>query len=360
MGKIATIITKIREMATSEDFIAKHKEHKQFFTRKHHKIEPADVIFFILSLIKTTLDFEILHYCNQCEMQDVVASSITKARKKISFTAFEELLDFMAKNIEATNKFKGYRVLAIDGMQGEMQRTPELMDKYNRNNASYPMFHAVAVFDVLNKIFLAATFLPAPTDERKAAIDLLKKLSDDNKEIITVDRGFPSLALIQQFEKSGKKFVMRVSKSFLKEVNEFTQSDKTDETRHIDYNKRRSATNKVNNVILPYSFDLRCVKIFLSSGEIETLVTNLSDDEFNSSEIGELYNLRWRIETSYNHLKNAVYVEDFVGVLENSILQEFYATLLIYNLSILFKNEAQEIYEKKTETNKICACYKPY
>lgn len=347
MEKIIDIIGKMKETAKDREFVNKHKNKKTSFGRKSGKIDPCDIMFFVMSLIKTTLDFEIMHYCRYSSMENVVASSISKARKKLKYSAFEELLEVVTKEMPITNKFKGYRVSAIDGMEGELQKTPELMKKYNGNHGQYPMFHAVAVYDVLNKMFLKATFLPAPTDERKAAIDLIEKLSDEKNEIILVDRGFPSIALLQQFDKSGKKFVMRVSKSFLKEVNEFSQSKENDSTIHIDYDKRRGATSRIKNVVLPYAFDLRCIKITLSGGEIETLITNLPSDEFSITDIASLYNMRWGIETSYNHLKNAVHVEDFVGVLENSIIQEFYASLIFYNIATLFSEEAQNIYDSK-------------
>jgi hypothetical protein len=350
METIENIIETIRKMACDSEYIGRHKGKGTYFGRSSGKIAPHDVIFFVMSLIKTTLDFEVLNYIEDSRMQNVVASSITKARKKLSYTAFSELLDVITPMISGNVLHKGYRVLAVDGMQGELPKTPELMEKYNGTDSLYPKFHAVAVYDVLNKMYINASFHPAPTDERKAAADLVSMLPKDANDIILFDRGFPSLALIQTLEKAEKKYVMRVSTSFLTEVNDFIASDKTDETLKIDYLKRRGKNGRVSNVELPFCFSLRCVKVALSSGETETLITNLSEKEFDSGDTAQLYNMRWGIETSYNHLKNAVRIEDFVGILENSILQEFYASLLIYNLSVLFADKAQEIYEgKKTE-----------
>jgi IS4 transposase len=89
------------------------------------------------------------------------------------------------------------------------------------------------------------------------------------------------------------------------------------------------------------------VKIELDSGEIEItclpVITNLSKEEFSRKDIGELYNLRWKIETGFLHLKYAVRVEDFMGIKENSIKQEFFASLFKTNLFMLFVNVADEI-----------------
>ncbi len=57
--------------------------------------------------------------------------------------------------------------------------------------------------------------------------------------------------------------------------------------------------------------------------------------------VGHLYPLRWGIEVGFNHLKNALYLEAFVGIKENSIKQEFYSILIKYNIIMLFTEEAK-------------------
>ena len=52
---------------------------------------------------------------------------------------------------------------------------------------------------------------------------------------------------------------------------------------------------------LPYSFDLRCVRIFLKSKQQEILITNLPREEFKRKDAGHLYPLRWGIEVGFNH-----------------------------------------------------------
>jgi len=101
---------------------------------------------------------------------------------------------------------------------------------------------------------------------------------------------------------------------------------------------------------LPYSFDLRCVKVILPNGNTEILITNLPKDVFKRKDIETLYLLRWGIETSFNHLKNAINIEEFVGIKENSIKQEFYSILIKYNLVMQYIEEAKTVeylYKKK-------------
>lgn len=340
---IKNIIIKINEMTSNEQFQKNHKTSENDFIRKR-KLSFQSVIFFVLGLVSTTLDFEVLNFCKKADISSISAAALSKARDKINYRAFRDLLKETQKLIPQKNKFKGYKVIAVDGIKGELPNTPELMSKYKPSkNTNYPQFHAVAAFDVLNCCFIDADFLPSPTNERKIAYELLAVNTSTDKEIYLYDRGFPSVSLIQQLNKLEKKFVMRVSSSFLKEVNEFSRLNSKDKLVHIDFDAKRARASEVKNVDFPYSFELRCVKIELRSKKTEILITNLPKSEFSRKDIGNLYGSRWGIETNFNHLKNAIFVEDFVGIKENSIKQEFYATLIKYNLFLLFVGEAELI-----------------
>lgn len=243
--------------------------------------------------------------------------------------------------IPAQNKYKGYNIIAVDGVKGELPNTKEIKDNYKLSKGClYPQFHAVTSFDVLNSKFIDAQIEMETANERKLACKLLEN-HIPGKDIILYDRGFASVALIQKLEEKGIYFVARVSKSFIKEINESTKQKTLDKTIHIDYTQERAKKSKVKDVKLPYSFDLRCVRIFLKSKQQEILITNLPREEFKRKDAGHLYSLRWGIEVGFNHLKNALYLEAFVGIKENSIKQEFYSILIKYNIIMLFTEEAK-------------------
>ena len=87
-------------------------------------------------------------------------------------------------------------------------------------------------------------------------------------------------------------FVMRVSSSFLKEVNAFRKSKYVDRVIHIEYSEHRATQNHVHSDGIS-QFDLRCVRVKLPSGEDEILVTNLDRKDFPKRDIKEIYRLRW-------------------------------------------------------------------
>ena len=344
--EIGKIIRKIKEVVENQDFINAHKKKSKDFTRKV-KLGFPDVINFVLGKTGNTLGLEQMKFSQKSGIE-VSPSAITQARAKVKYTAFKSLLIETSKTIEPKNLYKGYRVTSFDGMQGELPRTKELMEKYRPTSVSeYPMFHALAEYDVLNCIYTNAIFASAPANERELVCQLLEKHDYPKEEIFLLDRGFPGIEVIQQLEQNSQKYIMRISTSFLRETNEFIKSKSVDKVIYVEYDKRRKSTSRSSFTGDEFAFTLRCVKIDLPNGKYEVLITNLLKEEMSRSEIGDLYNLRWRIETAFLDLKYAVHVEDFLGKKEELIKQEFFASLIQANVSMLFMEVANNIVVSK-------------
>jgi hypothetical protein len=83
------------------------------------------------------------------------------------------------------------------------------------------------------------------------------------------------------------------------------------------------------NEFYPISF--RIVRFKISDDSYETIITNLAHSEFSSSEIKELYHMRWGIETSFRELKYAIGLTSFHAKKTDCIEQEVFAKLIMYN-----------------------------
>lgn len=110
------------------------------------------------------------------------------------------------------------------------------------------------------------------------------------------------------------------------------------------------------------TYNLRVIKFPLDSGEIETLITDLTEDMFTVEDFKCLYFRRWPIETRYDIIKTKLQLENFTGKTVLSVLQDFYASMFLSNMATFAKyitdaeiqkdNENKELkYEYKTNIN---------
>lgn len=342
METLQLILESILDAIEEESFRKKYVKGENAFIR-NRKMPLKDAVLFVLCNTRTQLSEEIYNFCEKAKLSQVTAAAVVKARAKIDSRAFEYLLEVCNRNIKKIKTYKGRRILAVDGMKGELPKTSELMAKNSRKKDLFPTFHAMIIHDLLNDYYTQGVFEVGVVNEREVARRLLEKWASDEGEIYIYDRGFPEVTLIQLLEEKGKSYVMRISSSFLIELQKIAEKGSEDEIIHIDYDRWKGK----NKGKVAYSFDVRMVKIELSSGESELLITNLSQEEFSRKELGELYGMRWGIETSFEKLKYSLFIENFISKKEDSIRQEFYASLIAYNLCSSLINEMGKAYNAK-------------
>ncbi len=85
------------------------------------------------------------------------------------------------------------------------------------------------------------------------------------------------------------------------------------------------------NLFYPISF--RVVRFILPHGAYETVITNLSAADFPPVEIKSMYNRRWGIETSFRALKYTVGLTNFHAKRRESITQEIFERMIMYNFA---------------------------
>ncbi|MGI6529839.1 MAG: transposase [Clostridia bacterium] len=213
------------------------------------------------------------------------------------------------------------------------------------------------IYDVCNEFILDISINRNNFDERAVAeknIDNIAEIIEDKAFIVLFDRGYPSIEnMLNRFEK-GQKFLMRLSSSqFKREQSSMTSDDeiieiKFDQTRINPYRNTEFA-EKLRTV---GSMFVRFVRMHLSSGETEYLATNLSQEEFNTKEISDLYFMRWAIETVYDTLKNKLEIENFTGTKPLLIEQDIYATVYLCNIIQDVIRDAEESLKREGKLNK--------
>jgi hypothetical protein len=99
---------------------------------------------------------------------------------------------------------------------------------------------------------------------------------------------------------------------------------------------------------------VRLVRVALSSGITEVLITNLWEaDGYETAAFKELYNKRWGVETGLSTAKNLLQLESMSGQTEQSVYQDFYATILMTNLaSLLVRQGTETVQEQRRQSRK--------
>lgn len=301
------------------------------------------------------------------DLDTVSKGAYTQARANIKHEAFKELETDVRDKFYADydyNRFKGYRLLAIDGsmitlpINEETKKefgTIKVSNQYKDKDKSIVQARASLLYDVLNHIIIDSTITNNKTHEIKIAIDthLLQVKKDD---LIIFDRGYPSYELFARIiHKTQADFVARIKQGMYKKYTDVL-FDKNSKVNDIVVTLTPS-TKEVNKICkeyeLPESIKIRFVKVVLDNGDVEVLATSVLDKTaISTQEFKDLYFNRWNIETYYDIMKNRLSLENFSGTTVLSIKQDFYATMFISNLESVLSHGLDEELKNEKENKR--------
>lgn len=308
-------------------FLCLSRNDPNYFTRKG-KISFVNLIAFTLNFVKKSLQLELDSFFKLISSDvSITKQAFSQARQKISYEPFKVLFDTTAqlgRSEEGMDTFKGLHVSAIDGTTIALENMPELVDYFGCSGAgtTAATARASALYDVLNEVLLDARIDKFSCGEREMASQHILRLQEMgiSNDLIIFDRGYASAELIAQLSEAGVHFLMRVRRKFNKEIDAFAASDGFVKIRY---------KQKV--------YRIRVVKFPLPSGEIETLITDLPQVAFKTSDFQALYFKRWPIETRYDTLKIKLQLENFTGKTVLSVFQDFYASMFLSNMATFAK-----------------------
>lgn len=318
------ITCKASELINSDDYRERNITKQTAFTRNRKLTFPVMIVL-LLNFLTRTMQIELDDFF--ANVLDAGTDSVTKqaffkARKNILPDAFRELFLMTRDMVLSKNKIKrhkGYRILAIDGSELTLQRTRDNQEIFAQGNGSAKNKTNAEIsllYDVISGYVIDAQIGSIGVNERDYAKKNLSYFSSicDEKDIIIFDRGYPSRDMIAVLTGMGCKYLMRLPDSSFKGVKENPSND-----------FRITVSTKTD------TYSVRVVRVILKSGEVETLITNLSEDEFSTGDFLDLYFLRWGIETTYDTLKNKLLIEKFAGRSPVAVLQEYYAMMFVLN-----------------------------
>lgn len=348
-----------------------NKKYQNSFTR-NRKIPFYDILLMTLNKQGKNVSFEIRDFeLNKKGENEVQYSeeAYLKQRRILNPEVFKEmnilyLRDFYAKPKEIKKK-NGYVLCAIDGSKIEIPNTPQNREIFGSEGNQHKKKTARAllsgIYDVENHFFIDVQISRVDSNEEELAkknIEGIRNILGNNKEILILDRGYPSIELFNWLKERNKKFIMRLSSNdYIKERENMTTED---EIVKIKYSYAR--LNKMKKTKPEFyeklkdkeGIDLRITKIKISEKIDEFLISNLDAEEFTKEDLKEIYAKRWEVEISYNSIKNKLKIEEFTGNLPQFIYQDVYAQIVVYNqIQDMLYTGRKEIKSKREKSYKI-------
>ena len=309
-----------------------------------------DLAFSMINRRGLTLKLELCGYMNISHPgMHISKPGYLKQRMKLNPKAFVDLYQFHNRNFYSDPDAElytvnGFLVLAADGSDVNVPTTPETLATYG--NASPKCAKPCAqiglgcLYDALNRMILDASINKVKFNEMavaEAQIAAVRQTIGDHPFMVTMDRGYPSTPAFLRMIDSNTYFVVRLKTSDFKTEQQALASD--DEDMDIALTKVRRAhymgTQDEAIVMSRDSFTLRMVRVWLNEEqtEYEVLATNLPRDKFPAECFGEIYHLRWKIETAYQTLKDRLQMENFTGTKPVLLEQDIYSTIYVSNIA---------------------------
>lgn len=331
------------------------------FTRLR-KVSPDMLLLQMLSQKGITQSMELNDFYDAIDKDmDISVPGFFKARMKFNPEAIRLMSnDFITEiydeEYDSLVKLNGYLIASIDGSDIILPSTSENMKIYGaaKNagdiNNSPVMGKLSIMYDCINGLVIDTQINRYKYDERKmASVHLgVAKANIMHPIVVVFDRGYFSIRLVCQLIDNNQKFLFRMAKDHLKR---YTSALESGDDRWFDVEFDRVLTNDYRDDrrfrarLMSETFHIRMAKIDIGSESEEILLTNLSEEEFDTEALKQLYHLRWANETAYNTLKNKMKLEEFSGYRSTIIRQDIYSSVWLYNYIQLTVIEASEKHE---------------
>jgi hypothetical protein len=334
-----------------QDFIEKNKSQlKKFvpisedFTR-NRKLGLVHTIGHVLYLAsqRNLNGYEITsqsYFSQFGSSESVCRSSLSEARNKIHWRAFEFLLKKLNQEEHPDLKhlkWKGHNVKAIDGTWITLPATESILKKFPRRpNPQSKAHYPYALLVAATNIFTGQPVCARLGDHHSSERDFLLKLLNAFKtgDVLLLDRGYDGIFYWHKMTEKGLYFVARAR----------AQGNLTPQFYRFLRSKKKTAIvtleRKIDGKI--FSVTVRLIRGPKDRLGVPTLlVTNLLDDKkYSNADIFDLYLKRWRIETMYYQVKELFRLEKFHSKKVNGILQEIFSNLFILSLNSLAVQQA--------------------
>lgn len=289
--------------------------------------------------------------------------ALSTARSQLCYKVFKRL-NLLINNVFYTHasflKWKGFRVLSVDGSTLKLPNHDSLANKFTKHyfgakaNVGHWMSRISYLYDVFNGVVIDAQMESFDTSEAslcKAHLPFIKK-----GDLIIFDRYYASYELMAILMGKGASFLFRMRQHSWSCVDQFMASEANQQIVTLKLpNKCMYLLNTYTG--LSDTLTIRLIKTRSRNGHIQVFATSLIDTEqYSDRSIVNLYKQRWGIEEAYKLIKSRLEVADFSGKTLQAVQQDFYAKTMLLSLSAVLsfkvKPKVKGLPSRKKSTTK--------
>ena len=311
------------------------------------------VVWLNISLLKSTLCVELdrfFDWLNTGEFSPT-KSALVQARQKLLPKFFKDMFMFGVRlfyECFKTKRWKGMRLWAADGTGFRLPDEPWLGEEFGWHGNQHkrgPSTCLLAHYDLLNQLVTAVQFHNQQVNETVVARQAIAEIPED--VCVVYDMGHASHTIPFLHQHYGSHCIVRMPVGFSNTVKAFVASGKKEQTvtEKLSY-KSRVALNELGICVnAQTTITYRLIRVMLSTGEVEVLLTTLLDARrFKHGYFSEIYCKRWGIETCFHVIKSFLELANFSAYTVNNCWQDVYSHFINYNIqTALFTAKEREI-----------------
>lgn len=365
------LFSSINELASDPQKYAVHPD-KDF--SRYRKLGFKDLLLMLLTMEADCLKEELYRYFGR-STDSPSKAAFYKQRKKLKDGALRNLLLSFNHKCKRTLFKEKYSVVACDGSAVDIFRNPDDPDTFfepnGKSTRGFNQIHINAFFSVSDRKFTDLIVQPGRRrNEYSAFCKMIDRAASDVPVIYLGDRGYASYNNFAHVIENGQFFAIRCTDAKTEKILGFPLDGVKELDYHVDRILSRSQSKKkclhpelagqyryickkvpfdfLTENIPEYVLSLRIIRMELSEGCYENIITNLPFPDFDIDDFKELYHLRWSEETSFRDLKYPLCLKALHSKKYEYIVQEVWARAVLYNFCSEITTSV-EIPEKNTK-----------
>jgi hypothetical protein len=213
-------------------------------------------------------------------------------------------------------------------------------------------FKLLCYFDVLNKI-IARLWLK---NKRIGEIRLVEPyIQELPKDVLSIyDRNFGAHIIIFLHRHYGSHCLIRMKKGGFHQVRDFLATGLKEALVTETLQERAWRELRKNGLPKPkyHTLTYRLIRVELSTGETEVLLTTLLSTSFSVEDFAFLYGKRWGVETCFDQLKNLFKAPVFSGYSALACKQDLWCVAIMFNLQTVLMLPADPLLKERCKQRK--------